>query len=230
MTLVAQRGRCPRCGSDPAGDAAFRKAIAEQQAAKAALKPMTAQRAVYFMERFKHEEKLLGPNEQAALDFVIAMLEAPTATPAPAPAPGAPEHLPTVEHIRELAREHAGQIMEQAQVFASAWSLVGGRFDTGNGMSDAEDAKAELRTMVHSLADLAAETVRPVPCAAVAPEEPVAWYWEHFNTTTGETTKTGFSASRVEPTMHACYANEAGTQMIGTRVTPLFSKPPVQGS
>lgn len=40
------------------------------------LKPMTAHRALYFMERFKKEEKLLGPNEQAAVDFVIAMLEA----------------------------------------------------------------------------------------------------------------------------------------------------------
>lgn len=38
---------------------------------------MTAQRAAYFMERFKHEEKLLGPNEQAALDFVLSMLSAP---------------------------------------------------------------------------------------------------------------------------------------------------------
>jgi hypothetical protein len=37
---------------------------------------MTAHRAAYFMERFKKEEKLLGPNEQAAVDFVIAMLEA----------------------------------------------------------------------------------------------------------------------------------------------------------
>ena len=40
-------------------------------------KAMTAERALYFMERFKHEEKLLGPNEQAALDFVISMLETP---------------------------------------------------------------------------------------------------------------------------------------------------------
>jgi hypothetical protein len=39
-------------------------------------KAMTAHRAAYFMERFKHEEKMLGPNEQAALDFVISMLEA----------------------------------------------------------------------------------------------------------------------------------------------------------
>jgi hypothetical protein len=40
------------------------------------VKAMTAARAEYFMRRFKHEEKLLGPNEQAAVDFVIAMLEA----------------------------------------------------------------------------------------------------------------------------------------------------------
>ena len=35
---------------------------------------MTAHRAAYFMDRFKREEKLLGPNEQAAVDFVTAML------------------------------------------------------------------------------------------------------------------------------------------------------------
>ncbi len=40
------------------------------------------------------------------------------------------------------------QIMEQAQVFASAWSLVGGGFDFGNALQDAEDAKTELREMV----------------------------------------------------------------------------------
>ena len=98
-----------------------------------------------------------------------AFPEGPTtaAAPSPAPAPVPPEHLPTKAHIRELAQEAMDQVMEQAQVFASAWSLVGGKFDTGNAMSDAEDAKAELRTMVRSLADLAAETVRPVPCAAV---------------------------------------------------------------
>lgn len=39
-------------------------------------------------------------------------------------------------------------LMEQAQVFASAWSLVGGRFDGGNAMDDAEVAKAELRQMI----------------------------------------------------------------------------------
>jgi hypothetical protein len=37
---------------------------------------MTAKRAEFFMRRFKHIEKLFGPNEQAALDYVLAMLAA----------------------------------------------------------------------------------------------------------------------------------------------------------
>lgn len=99
----------------------------------------------------------------------LGKIEAQTAAQSPAPAPEVqPENLPTKDHIRELAQEALDQIMEQAQVFASAWSLVGGKFDDGNGLSDAEDAKAELRTMVRSLADLAAETVRPAPSPAVA--------------------------------------------------------------
>lgn len=40
------------------------------------------------------------------------------------------------------------QIMSQAQVFASAWSLVGGRFDKGDEMANAEAQKAELRAMI----------------------------------------------------------------------------------
>ena len=47
--------------------------------ANPAARPMTPDRAAYFMRRFKKEEKLLGPNEQAACDFVLAMLEAATA-------------------------------------------------------------------------------------------------------------------------------------------------------
>lgn len=55
------------------------------------------------------------------------------------------------------------EIMSQAQVFASAWSLVGGRFDGGNAMDDAEVAKNELRQMI-------AEAL------AQPEQEPVAWY------------------------------------------------------
>ena len=38
--------------------------------------------------------------------------------------------------------------MEQAQVFASAWALIGGRFDSGNALPEAEEAKAELEEML----------------------------------------------------------------------------------
>jgi hypothetical protein len=44
--------------------------------------PMDAFKAAYFMRRFKHEEKLLGPNEQKAIEFVLAMLEAPQSSTA----------------------------------------------------------------------------------------------------------------------------------------------------
>lgn len=55
--------------------------------------------------------------------------------------------------------------MEQAQVFASAWSLVGGCFDTGFALTDAEQAKAELRAMLYT---------RPQ-----GGQEPVAWETVH---------------------------------------------------
>ena len=64
-------------------------------------------------------------------------------------------------------QEAVNTIMEQAQVFASAWSLVGGRFDSGNGLADAEDAKLELRSLVRSLA-LYAATPQPEPRKALS--------------------------------------------------------------
>jgi len=44
------------------------------------------------------------------------------------------------------------KIMEQAQVFASAWSVVGGPFDGGDAMEVAAQDKAELKRMVGVLA------------------------------------------------------------------------------
>lgn len=43
------------------------------------------------------------------------------------------------------------QIMAQVQVFASAWSLVGGPFDTGFGIEGAEDEKESLAAMVENV-------------------------------------------------------------------------------
>lgn len=41
-----------------------------------ALEAMTPSRASYFLRRFKNDEKMLGPNEQKALEFAIAAIEA----------------------------------------------------------------------------------------------------------------------------------------------------------
>lgn len=35
---------------------------------------MSSERAAYFMRRFRSEEKLLGPNEQAAVDYVLSLI------------------------------------------------------------------------------------------------------------------------------------------------------------
>lgn len=44
------------------------------------------------------------------------------------------------------------QVMEQAEIFASAWSLVGGPFDSGDQLEQAKLEKEELLGMVEALA------------------------------------------------------------------------------
>jgi hypothetical protein len=46
---------------------------------------------------------------------------------------------------------NAEQIMTQVQVFASAWALVGGRFDNGDMLETANEEKAELKTAIEAL-------------------------------------------------------------------------------
>ena len=43
------------------------------------------------------------------------------------------------------------EIMSMAQEFASAWSLIGSRFDNGHGMEYAEEARAALFKAVEAL-------------------------------------------------------------------------------
>ena len=47
---------------------------AQAEQAEAEDPEMSPERAAYFMRRFKSEEKLLGPNEQAAVDYVLSLL------------------------------------------------------------------------------------------------------------------------------------------------------------
>lgn len=67
--------RPPNCGTGHCSCIECVMEPAPSTAGERDAKPMTAHRAVYFMERFKREEKLLGPNEQAAIDYVIALLQ-----------------------------------------------------------------------------------------------------------------------------------------------------------
>ncbi|HGI9239880.1 hypothetical protein [Pseudomonas aeruginosa] len=56
---------------------AFNEAPAEalkSEQAEAERPEMSSERAAYFMRRFKSEEKLLGPNEQAAVDYVLSLI------------------------------------------------------------------------------------------------------------------------------------------------------------
>lgn len=62
----------------------------------------------------------------------------------------------------KLTETQIESIMEQAQVFASAWSLVGGPFDRGDGLEAAECEKANLRALLDSIAaTVAADAVAP---------------------------------------------------------------------
>lgn len=61
-----------------------------------------------------------------------------------------------------MSEQFIERVMEQAQVFASAWSLVGGRFDTGFALAESKNAKAELKAMLVS-GDPAAASTREVP-------------------------------------------------------------------
>jgi len=104
-------------------------------------------------------------------------------------------------------------IMEQAQVFASAWSLVGGRFDGGNAMDDAEVAKNELRQMV-------AEALAEQP----AQQEPVAWQVEMF--IAGEWVPLG-NPQRSKTKAEALASNPALPKE-HQRLFPVYTSPPAQ--
>ena len=60
------------------------------------------------------------------------------------------------------------KIMEQAQVFASAWSLVGGRFDNGGMVEIATEEKAELKTAIEALVQQRDEYQRAADAMAMS--------------------------------------------------------------
>lgn len=51
----------------------------------------------------------------------------------------------------EINQTPTDQLMEQAQIFASAWALVDGPYDQGHALEGAEKAKDDLRDMIDDL-------------------------------------------------------------------------------
>ena len=59
---------------------------------------------------------------------------------------------PVPAELAATLEPDAETVMEQAQVYASAWSLVGGQFDDGSMLGTANEEKAALRALVERLA------------------------------------------------------------------------------
>lgn len=91
--------------------------------------------------------------------------------------------------MSEIAdRVTLGEIMEQAQVFASAWSLLGSRFDDGSKLRLSQDEKDNLEVMVGMLVNEAILSDRE-RCAKIpegwvlVPVEPTREMWAAMGNT-----------------------------------------------
>ncbi|HHM0555282.1 TPA: hypothetical protein ACRDQR_000602 [Pseudomonas aeruginosa] len=92
MSISNEEIRCP-CGA-PIKFSGPSQAEAERP-------EMSPERAAYFMRRFKSEEKLLGPNEQAAVDYMLSLL---------------------AQHERIV-----GPLRYKAELYDEVWALVTGK-------------------------------------------------------------------------------------------------------
>jgi len=172
-------------GHPQSGGSAFRRAKEAEEAVWAAIAAlssaapaagevarsdgMTARRAQFFMERFKHEEKLLGPNEQAALDFVIAMLEedappAPSATSAECSCPSGDGSL------RWPCKAHSPAPTVMDEKGERDELIIADRFDEILRKRNIEDTGVLRSTMRQAARLLRESLTAPAPSAA----EPVA--------------------------------------------------------
>lgn len=57
----------------------------------------------------------------------------------------------TENNAAHAADQEIEAIMEQAQVFASAWAFLGGPFDNGSGLEQAERERSNLRALLSKL-------------------------------------------------------------------------------
>lgn len=71
-------------------------------------------------------------------------------------------------------------LMEQAQVFASAWSLVGGMFDQGNQLQVAEEEKVRLEEMLEDFQEQTNANAAPGNLQEIA-EGLIVWHQKRIN-------------------------------------------------
>jgi hypothetical protein len=80
--------------------------------------------------------------------------------------------------LNSAAIKVSDEIMAQAQTFASAWSLVGSRFDDGNALHNAEAAKEVLRELVKaSIAPMPAQAGDAVSKRQLSPQDDAMGAW-----------------------------------------------------
>lgn len=80
---------------------------------------------------------------------------------------------------RDAPEKWVRQVMEQAQVFASAWALVGSRFDNGGEMDNATAEKEHLRKMISVLPATPPTTDAPAQGAALLDQVRALLWDEH---------------------------------------------------
>nr|WP_314359119.1 hypothetical protein [uncultured Achromobacter sp.] len=73
----------------------------------------------------------------------------------------------------QAAEQEIDAIMEQAQVFASAWAFLGGPFDNGSGLEQAERERSNLRALLSKLRAEGVQAGEPVTDA----QEAFATWW-----------------------------------------------------
>ena len=130
------------------------------------------------------------------------------------------------QHEAQQAQSINGRKLSPFDAVARAMdtaSLLAGAV-ARNDRGDADAYSARLRSHLVEYIYPAATIAQQAQAA-----EPVAWRWEHYHTTTGVVVGVWLSESRVQPTQHAMLAGEDfDSGWIGTRVTPLFTAPPVR--
>lgn len=156
------------------------KCLAVQAEQAEAERPeMSSERAAYFMRRFKSEEKLLGPNEQAAVDYVLSLIaqherivgdlqrqkhEADTALA------WATRHYQTVEQERDAALAEVERLRQFERICEGLpQDAIDGGWTVQGIHAHSKQLEEQLKVALARVAELESKL------AELEKQEPVAW-------------------------------------------------------